>query len=126
MHVHIEHESSPTRYMDRFRQNQSDKALGALKYCRRTLLAGFTTVRDLGGTGVNVSLRNAINKGEVIGPRIYTAEKAIATTGGHADPTNGVRDDLKGDPGPKEGVINSVEDAKKAVRQRYKNGADCI
>ena len=126
MHVHIEHESSPTRYLDRFRQNQSDKALGALKYCRRTLLAGFTTVRDLGGTGVNVSLRDAINKGEVIGPRIYTAEKSIATTGGHADPTNGVRDDLKGDPGPKEGVINSVEDAKKAVRQRYKNGADCI
>jgi len=126
MHVHIEHESSPTRYLDRFRQNQSDKALGALKYCKRTLMAGFTTVRDLGGTGVNVSLRDAINRGEVVGPRILTAEKSIATTGGHADPTNGVRDDLKGDPGPKEGVINSVADAKKAVRQRYKNGADCI
>ncbi|MBT8231025.1 MAG: amidohydrolase family protein [Saprospiraceae bacterium] len=126
MHVHIEHESSPTRYLDRFRQNKSDIALGAIKYCERTLMAGFTTVRDLGGTGVNVSLRNAINKGEISGPRIYTAEKSIATTGGHADPTNGVRDDLKGDPGPKEGVINSIEDAKKAVRQRYKNGADCI
>jgi len=126
MHVHIEHESSPTRYLDRFRQNQSDKALGALKYCRRTLMAGFTTVRDLGGTGVNVSLRDAINNGEIVGPRIYTAEKSIATTGGHADPTNGMRDDLQGDPGPKEGVINSIEDAKKAVRQRYKNGADCI
>jgi len=126
MHVHIEHESSPTRYLDRFRQNQSDKALGALKYCNRTLMAGFTTVRDLGGSGVNVSLRNAINSGEIVGPRILTAEKSIATTGGHADPTNGVRDDLQGDPGPKEGVINSVEDAKKAVRQRYKNGADCI
>lgn len=126
MHVHIENESSPTRYLDRFRQNKSDVALGALKYCERTLLAGFTTVRDMGGSGVNVSLRNAINAGEINGPRIYTAEKALATTGGHADPTNGVRDDLKGDPGPKEGVINSIEDAKKAVRQRYKNGADCI
>jgi imidazolonepropionase-like amidohydrolase len=60
------------------------------------------------------------------GPRIYTAEKSIATTGGHADPTNGVRSDMKGDPGPAEGVINGVEDARKAVRQRYKNGADCI
>jgi imidazolonepropionase-like amidohydrolase len=126
MHVHIEHESSPTRYLDRFRQNKSAKALGALKYCKRTLMAGFTTVRDLGGTGVNVSLRDAINNNEVVGPRILTCEKSIATTGGHSDPTNGMRDDLKGDPGPKEGVINSVEDAKKAVRQRYKNGADCI
>ncbi len=126
MHVHIEHESSPTRYLDRFRQEGSDIALGAVKYCTRTLDAGFTTVRDLGGTGANVSLRNAINLGDINGPRIFTAEKSLATTGGHADPTNGLRDDLKGDPGPAEGVINSVEEAKKAVRQRYKNGADCI
>jgi len=126
MHVHIEHESSPNRYLARFTDNKADIALGAVKYCKRTLMAGFTTVRDLGGTGVNVSLRKAINKGELVGPRIYTAEKALATTGGHADPSNGVRDDLKGDPGPKEGVINNMEDAYKAVRQRYKNGADCI
>lgn len=126
MHVHIEHESSKTRYLDRFSKNKSDVALGAVKYCKRTLMAGFTTVRDLGGTGVNVSLRNAINSGDIDGPRIYTAEKSLATTGGHADPSNGVKDDLKGDPGPKEGVINSVDDAYKAVRQRYKNGADCI
>ena len=126
MHVHIEHESSPTRYLDRFRQEGSDIALGAVKYCTRTLDAGFTTVRDLGGTGANVSLRNAINLGDINGPRIFTAEKSLATTGGHADPTNGLRDDLKGDPGPAEGVINSIEEAKKAVRQRYKNGADCI
>ncbi len=126
MHIHIEHESSPTRYLDRFRQNDSDVALGAVKYCNRTINAGFTTVRDLGGTGVNVSLKNAINRGEIVGPRILTAEKALATTGGHADPSNGMKDELKGDPGPKEGVINSVEEAKKAVRQRYKNGADCI
>lgn len=126
MHVHIEHESNPNRYLKKFTDNKADLALGAIKYCKRTLEAGFTTVRDLGGTGVNVSLRKAIESGEIIGPRILTAEKSIATTGGHADPTNGVRDDLKGDPGPKEGVINSAEDAYKAVRQRYKNGADCI
>ena len=61
-----------------------------------------------------------------MGPRIFTAGKAIATTGGHADPTNGVRNELMHDPGPKEGVDNSPEDARKAVRQRYKNGADVI
>jgi imidazolonepropionase-like amidohydrolase len=89
-------------------------------------MAGFTTVRDLGGTGVNVSLRNAINKRLVPGPRIYTAGKSIATTGGHADPTNGYRKDLMGDPGPNEGVINGEDEARKAVRQRYKDGSDLI
>lgn len=126
MHIHIEQESSPKRYEESFRMNDADVALKATVYCERTLLAGFTTVRDLGGSGVNVSLRNAINSGYIKGPRIYTAEKSLATTGGHADPTNGVKDVLKGDPGPKEGVINSPEDAAKAVRQRYKNGADVI
>ncbi len=126
MHVHIEGESSPTRYIERFTLNKADVALRATQYTTRTLMAGFTGVRDLGGSGVNVSLRNAIRQGYVVGPRIYTAEKGIGTTGGHADPTNGVREDLRGDPGPAEGVINSPEDARKAVRQRYKNGADCI
>lgn len=126
MHVHIEGESSRSSYVERFRMNKADLALRATVYAKRTLLAGFTGVRDLGGTGVNVSLRDAIAKGYVEGPRIYTVEKAIGTTGGHADPTNGVRQDLMGDPGPREGVINSPEDAKKAVRQRYKNGADLI
>lgn len=126
MHVHIEGESSPGRYSERFSMEKQDVALRATMYCDRTLQAGFTTVRDLGGSGVNVSLKKAINAGYIEGPRIYTAEKSLATTGGHADPSNGVKDDLKGDPGPKEGVINSIEEAKKAVRQRYKNGADCI
>ena len=126
MHVHIEGQSSPKRYEEGFRLNEADVALRATTYCQKTLMAGFTSVRDLGGTGVNVSLGNAVAKGHIVGPRILTAEKSIATTGGHADPTNGLRKDLKGDPGPKEGVINSPEEARKAVRQRYKNGADCI
>ena len=126
MHVHIENESSPTRYLETFTKNDADVAFQATVYAKRTLMAGFTTVRDLGGSGVNIALKNAINKGVVIGPRIFTAGKAIATTGGHADPTNGTRKDLMGDPGPKEGVVNSPEDAKKAVRQRYKEGADVI
>lgn len=90
-------------------------------------MAGFTTVRDLGDSyNVTVSLKRAINNGLIVGPRIYTAAKSVATTGGHADPTNGFNAIIKGDPGPKEGVINGPEDAYKAVRQRYKDGADLI
>jgi len=126
MHVHIESESNPRAYMDRFTKNEADVAFGSLSLAKKTLMAGFTTVRDMGGSGVNIALRNAIAQGKVKGPRIFTAGKAIGTTGGHADPTNGVRNEFKGDPGPKEGVINSVDDAKKAVRQRYKDGADNI
>lgn len=126
MHVHIEGESSPSRYLDRFTKNPADVAFQSTVFAERTLMAGFTTVRDLGGSGVNISLRNAINKGVVKGPRIFTAGKTIASTGGHGDPTNGMREDLRGNPGPKEGVVNSPEDAKKAVRQRYKDGSDVI
>ena len=126
MHVHIEGQSSKNSYLNEFTLNDSDIAYDAAIFANRTLMAGFTTVRDVGGRGVNVALRNAINQGKVSGPRIFTAEKAIGTTGGHADPTNGYKNELVGDPGPKDGVINSVEDAKKAVRQRYKNGADLI
>lgn len=126
MHVHIEGETNPKRYLETFTKNEADIAFTAAEISQRTLLSGFTTVRDLGGSGVNVSLRNAIQAGTIVGPRIFTAEKAIGTTGGHADPTNGFKKSTMGDPGPAEGVINSVEDARKAVRQRYKNGADLI
>ena len=126
MHVHLETETKKGNVADRFILNPPDIAFESIKYANATLMSGFTTVRDLGGTGVNISLRNAINKGLVIGPRIYTAGKAIATTGGHADPTNGYRKDLMGDPGPREGVINGPEEAYQAVRQRYKDGADLI
>jgi imidazolonepropionase-like amidohydrolase len=126
MHVHFEGETKKGNLADRFTANPTDVAFESLKYANVTLMAGFTTVRDLGGSGVNISLRNAINKGQVTGPRIYTSGKSIATTGGHADPTNGYRKDLMGNPGPNEGVINGVEDAYQAVRQRYKDGSDLI
>ena len=126
MHVHIESESSPTKYLERYQLDPADVAYDAAVYARRTLMAGFTTVRDLGGSGVNIALRNAINKGKVPGPRIFTAGKTLSSTGGHGDPTNGNKASLQGDPGPKEGVVNSPADARKAVRQRYKNGADWI
>lgn len=126
MHVHIESESSPTKYLARYQLNEADMAYDAAVYAKRTLMGGFTTVRDLGGSGVNISLRNAINAGKTAGPRIFTAGKTLASTGGHGDPTNGNKASLQGDPGPKEGVVNSADDARKAVRQRYKNGADWI
>ena len=126
MHVHIESETGKGKYMNKFTQNPEDKAFESVVYAERTLMAGFTTVRDLGGSGVNISLRNAINKGLIDGPRIYTAGKALGVTGGHADPTNGYKKELMGNPGPEHGVVNGVEDARKAVRQQYKNGADLI
>ncbi len=126
MHVHLESETKKGAAAERFTMNPQDIAFESVKYANATLMAGFTTVRDLGGTGVNVSLRNAVNKGSVIGPRIFTAGKSIATTGGHADPTNGYRKNLMGDPGPNEGVINGADEARKAVRQRYKDGSDLI
>jgi imidazolonepropionase-like amidohydrolase len=126
MHVHIEGENSPTKYLEEFTVNAIDYAYSAIPLAQKTLMSGFTSIRDLGGSGANIALRKAIQKGLVIGPRIYTAGKAIGTTGGHADPTNGYREDLMGDPGPKEGVINGPADAYKAVRQRYKEGSDVI
>jgi imidazolonepropionase-like amidohydrolase len=126
-HVHITSQQSPTRFVDRFRLDPAEKILAAVPYAERTLMAGFTTVRDLGSAdNLSINMRDAINKGHIKGPRIYTAGKSLATTGGHADPTNGTNARLRGDPGPKDGVVNSPSDAKKAVRQRYKDRADLI
>ena len=126
MHVHVEEETGPSHYIERFTKNEADIAFKAIGLVEKDLMAGFTTLRDLGGTGVNISLRNAINSGLVKGPRIYSAGKAIATTGGHADPTNNFNENIMGDPGPAEGVVNGVADCAKAVRMRYKQGADLI
>ncbi|MBN8712494.1 MAG: amidohydrolase family protein [Xanthomonadales bacterium] len=126
-HTHLTMETSPTGYSDQFRWNTADYAVRSTVYARTTLLAGFTAVRNLAdGNNESIALRNAINAGVVPGPRIYTAGKAIGSTGGHADGTNGYRMDLAGDPGAKDGIINSPENAWKAVRQHYKDGADAI
>ena len=125
-HVHIEKEFDRNTRLNKYILNEADVAFNSVGFAETTLLNGFTTVRDLGGSGVNISVRNAINGDKIIGPRVFTAGKSLATTGGHADPTNGSSRVLIGNPGPKEGVVNSIEDAKKAVRQRYKNGADWI
>lgn len=126
-HTHLTGETSPTGYTDQFRWNVADYAIRSTVYARRTLEAGFTTVRNLGDNdGESISLRNAIDAGIVPGPRIFTAATAIGSTGGHADGTDGYRKDLAGDPGAKEGIINGADDAWKAVRQHYKDGVDLI
>jgi len=128
LHVHLGSQSSPQSYSEGFRLDDVDFAFRSVGYAEKTLLAGFTSVRDLGGD-VAPHMRNAVNQGLLKGPRIFAAGKSIATTGGHADPTNGLNAELShllGPPGPTEGVINSIDDARQAVRQRYKDGSDVI
>jgi imidazolonepropionase-like amidohydrolase len=126
-HTHLTGQFSKSSYSDQFRLNPADYAIQSTVYARRTLLAGFTSVRNVGdNNNESIALRNAVNKGEVPGPRILTAGVPIGSTGGHADGSDGYRWDLQGDPTPKDGIINSPEDAWKAVRQHYKDGADLI
>jgi imidazolonepropionase-like amidohydrolase len=132
MHVHMAVETQ--KQVDMLREviafSPADSALRAVGPAQRTLMAGFTSVRDLGSNeGVNIALKRAIDSGAIPGPRMFTAGKSIATTGGHADPTVGVSPRLAqvlGNPGPHEGVINGAEEARAAVRARYKEGADLI
>ncbi len=127
MHTHLTGEYSKDSRLRGFITNEADFAFDAAKYAKRTLEAGFTVVRNLGdGFNVSVALRKAIDDGDVPGPMIITAAKGLSSTGGHGDPTNGWAGHIMGDPGPKEGVVNGVDDARKAVRQRYKDGADWI
>ena len=127
MHVHLTGQYSARSNLNRFTLNEADYAFDSAMYAKRTLEAGFTVVRNLGdGFNVTVALRRAIESGDVPGPMIFTAAKGISSTGGHGDPTNGWAAHFGADPTPKDGVVNSVDDARKAVRQRYKDGADWI
>ncbi len=127
MHVHLTSQYTEDSRLNRFITNEADYAIDAVKYAKRTLEAGFTVVRNLGDAfNVTIALRKAIEDGDVPGPRVFSAGKSLATTGGHADPTNGWASHIAGDPGPRQGVVNGVDDVRKAVRQRYKDGADWI
>ena len=127
MHTHLTSQIAAGSYMDRFTKNAADVTLDAVHYAEKTLNAGFTTVRDLGDSfNASIALRNAINAGKVLGPRVYSAGKSIATTGGHADPTNGARDGLHDSPTPADGVVDGPFEARKAVRARYQDGANLI
>ena len=126
MHVHFggEYQSkaeAPTKV------EREMEAILATQHALVTFRSGFTTVRQVGDSGmVAISLRDAINNGKVIGPRIFAAGKTIATTGGHADPTNGKALDDYSYPIPEQGVVNGPYEVYTAVRQRYKDGADGI
>lgn len=126
-HTHLSSETRPNAYLDRFRLTAADRALMAVDWARTTLLAGFTTVRDVGGTeDVDYALRDAIRQGHIAGPRMFIAGKSLAVTGGHADPTNGFREDLLGVPTETDGVVDGVASARQGVRQTIKDGADLI
>ncbi|MBC3872836.1 metal-dependent hydrolase family protein [Undibacterium flavidum] len=132
MHVHLSHDPKPQveQLRERLTADPIDYAYASIKLAERTLMSGFTTVRDLGAAdGLNVSMKRAIEAGSIVGPRMFTAGKSIATTGGHADPSNGLSMAMRmaiGKPGPEQGVINGVESAREAVRSRYQEGADLI
>jgi imidazolonepropionase-like amidohydrolase len=113
--------------------NVSEQAIIATAHARATVESGFTTVRDLGSRFVgsrefvDVALRNSINKGVIVGPRMLVATKGIGATGGHFDPTNGFRDFLFGrELDYTDGIANGPDDIRKAVRFQVKNGADVI
>ncbi|MFN4080723.1 MAG: amidohydrolase family protein [Saprospiraceae bacterium] len=125
-HVHLEWEQSRTSYQDKYTLNDAEVAFRSAVYAERTLKAGFTTVRDLGGRGVNISLRNAVNAGLTPGPRIITSGRSLSVTGGHGDPTNGARQDLFDAPLPDDGVADGPDECRKAVREQVQRGADCI
>jgi imidazolonepropionase-like amidohydrolase len=128
LHVHItSQQSGAAGYAERFFLNPADVALRATTYARKTLLAGFTTVRDCGaGDKLNLALRDAAEKGWTLSPRIVAAG-GVSTTGGHGDPTNGLASELQellAERRP--GVANGPDGVRAAVRQRYKDGADFI
>ena len=126
-HVHLDDQFGKNTYAEAAHTNFADQVLKSTLYARRTLMAGFTTVRNVGDTGYDtVALRKAVAAGTVVGPRIYTAGPAISTTGGHADHTNGLSMDLQGDPGPLQSIFNGPDEARKVVRLHYKEGADLI
>jgi imidazolonepropionase-like amidohydrolase len=106
----------------------AEKAIRAAENARKTLLAGFTTVRDLGSSDfLDVGLRNAINANVTPGPRMLISVHALGSTGGHCDDGAGYRFGLfQHETGPEDGVINSADQARYAVRFNIKYGADVI
>src|SRR6184192_1999266 len=135
-HTHLTADFSGNYNERRLQQldlNVSEQAIRATAFARATVEAGFTTVRDMGSRfvasheSVDVALRNSINKGVIVGPRMLVATKGIGATGGHFDPTGGFRDFLFGrEPDYTDGIANGPDEIRKAVRFEVKNGADVI
>ena len=114
-------------FIDGFSKPIPEQSLDAIENLRVTLMAGFTTVRDVGSSDlIDVALRNAVRDGKIPGPRMLVSVHAIGSTGGHCDGTGGLRQGLMPEPGPEVGVVNSADEARKAVRIAIKYGADII
>jgi imidazolonepropionase-like amidohydrolase len=108
-------------------RRDADNAIRSTVNARRTLLAGFTTVRDVGGINyIDVELRNAINAGTVEGPRMFVAGPALGITGGHSDYTAGLREGVLPEPDYRNGIVDTPEDCVRAVHYLAKQGVDHI
>jgi imidazolonepropionase-like amidohydrolase len=126
-HTHITGEGTSNAVVRTATETPLDAAVRSTVYARRTLEAGFTTIRNVGAEGgADVALKRAIDAGLVVGPRIWTARSAISITGGHGDDSNGMRPDLWKAPTWMDGIVDSADEARKAVRYQHKNGADLI
>ncbi|HLL13767.1 MAG TPA: amidohydrolase family protein [Pyrinomonadaceae bacterium] len=130
-HTHITGEATDDwkqDELDSFKKTVPEQALDATVHARKTLLIGFTTVRDLGsGDLIDVGLRNAIRNGKVPGPRILAAVRSIGATGGHCDPTGGYRPGVfDRTTGIEDAVANGADAVRAAVRLNIKRGADVI
>ncbi len=128
-HVHLSEESGPNWYLDFYHNLMrfpAEQALYGAQYARRTVEAGFTTVRDVGSTDyLALGLRNAIAAGVIPGPRMLVSNYAIGATGGHAD-QDPYPPQRIAPVGPEKGVCNGPEACREAVRYQLKFGADVI
>lgn len=129
-HTHLTFDPNtftPAGRLGNMAKTPAEFAIESAENARKTLLAGFTTVRNLGAQDfVDIGLRNAINRGLTPGPRILTAGKSLGTTGGHCDPTNGARPGAAPEPDWTQGIANSPDHFRAAVRYQIKAGADLI
>lgn len=126
MHDHITGQySGRNPIAERFTTSEIDTAYQSVAYARRTLDAGFTSVRDVGGdTGVVVALKRAIASGAIQGPRLWVSGHPLGPSGGHGDPQNGIRTDL--DLHGENKVIDGPDDAVRVVRQMHRDGVNLI
>jgi len=126
-HTHITSQMSRDSRLRNVEETDADAALNGAVYARRTLEAGFTTIRNVGSSGdAAFALRDAIDAGKTLGPRILEAGESISPTGGHSDSTHGYRDDLWDVPGPTQGIADGADACRQAVRHQVKRGADVI
>jgi imidazolonepropionase-like amidohydrolase len=127
MHVHLTSEHSRRSELDAVKKSEADRAYDSVVYAERTLLAGFTTVRNLGDSfNLSIALRRAIEEGKVKGPRIFTSGRSLGTRGGHADASNSFGPFLTSDDPRLDTICSGAEGCRDAVRQRYKDGADSV